>query len=378
MIKIEQIDTKNKASVRDFIQFHYDLYHGTPQWVPPFKMDIALMMNKEKHPFYELNDADFFMASEDGKVVGRLAIMENRSFNNYHKTNKAQFYLFDVINDHKVAEELFGRASEWCRERNLNEIVGPKGFSAFDGYGIQVEGYEHRQMMNMMNYNFSYYVDIMEKIGFSKEVDFVSCYLNRNSFQLPEKIREVARIVQKRGTFHVTQLQTKADMRKWAWAIGDAYNKTFIHNWEYYPLTHREIKLLVDNLILFANPRLIKIITHQDKVIGFLLGFPDVSEALVRNGGENPILKPWHLIDIFSDAKRTKWVSLNGAGVLPEFHGRGGNALLYAEMEKTIQEYNFEHAELTQVAETAVQMRQDLITAGGKAYKNHRVYHKKI
>jgi hypothetical protein len=65
---------------------------------------------------------------------------------------------------------------------------------------------------------------------------------------------------------------------------------------------------------------------------------------------------------------------LNGAGVLPEFHGRGGNALLYSEMTKTINSYAFEHAELTQVAETTQQMRKDLITAGGKPYKNHRVY----
>ncbi len=378
MIKIEQIDTKNKAKVREFIQFHYDLYQDDPQWVPPFKMDIALMMNRNKHPFYELNDADFFMATQDGKVVGRIAIMENRSFNDYHKTTKAQFYLFDVIDDHKVAEELFQHAFDWCRKRKLNEVVGPKGFSAFDGYGIQIEGYEHRQMMTMMNYNFPYYVGIMEKLGFTKEVDFVSCYLKRSAFQLPEKIREIARIVQKRGTFTVTQLQSKSDLRKWAWPIGDAYNKTFVNNWEYYPLTRREIKLLVDNLMIFADPRLIKIITHKDNVIGFLLGFPDVSPALQRNRGENPILRPWHLIDILSETKKTNWVSLNGAGVLPEFHGRGGNALLYYEMERTIMEYNFEHAELTQVAETAVQMRKDLITAGGKAYKNHRVYHKKI
>ena len=66
--------------------------------------------------------------------------------------------------------------------------------------------------------------------------------------------------------------------------------------------------------------------------------------------------------------------TLNGAGILPEFQGRGGNALLYSEMEKTIREAGFEHADLTQVAESAVQMRQDLINVGGKQYKNHRVY----
>ena len=76
--------------------------------------------------------------------------------------------------------------------------------------------------------------------------------------------------------------------------------------------------------------------------------------------------------------KKTKYVAVNGAGVLPEYHGRGGNALLYAEMEKTIKDYGFIHGEMTQIAETATQMRKDLINLGGQPYKNHRVYHKKI
>jgi hypothetical protein len=78
------------------------------------------------------------------------------------------------------------------------------------------------------------------------------------------------------------------------------------------------------------------------------------------------------------ELRRTKWVSVNGAGILPEFQGRGGNALLYVEMEKTVRDFGFEHAEMTQVAETAVQMRSDLINLGGVPYKNHRVFRKKI
>jgi hypothetical protein len=78
------------------------------------------------------------------------------------------------------------------------------------------------------------------------------------------------------------------------------------------------------------------------------------------------------------ESKRTRWIALNGAGVLPSYQGRGGNALLYSEMEKTMREFNYLHADLTQVAETAVQMRKDLENVGGVAYKNHRVFIKDI
>lgn len=378
MIDVELIDTNNKRQVKEFIQFHFDLYKGTPQWVPPFYQDIELMLNRKKHPFYELNDADFIIAKKDGKIAGRIAIMENRSFNDYHKTCKAQFYLFDIINDIDVAKALFEEVYAWCKKRGLNGLVGPKGFSAFDGYGILVEGFEYRQMMTMMNYNFAYYKDILEKMGFEKEVDFVSCYIDSQKFELPEKVREVARRVEERGTFGVKNFKSKNELKQWADRIGKAYNDTFINNWEYYPLTKGEVKLLLDNLLLLAVPSLVKIITHNDDIIGFLLAFPDISSALQRNGGKNPLVRPWHMVDILQEIKKSKFVCLNGAGVLPEFHGRGGNALLYDEMQKTIKTMNFTEGEFTQVAETAVQMRQDLITAGGKAYKNHRIFHKKI
>jgi len=160
---------------------------------------------------------------------------------------------------------------------------------------------------------------------------------------------------------------------KWADCIGQAYNQTFVNNWEYYPLSDREIKFIVDNIMIIADPRLIKIIAHDNDVVGFLFASPDVSAALQRARGH---LFPFGLPDLLLEMRRTKWVALNGAGILPEFQGIGGNALLYSEMDKTIRApgFIFEHADLTQVAETAVQMREDLINIGGEPYKNHRVY----
>jgi hypothetical protein len=283
-----------------------------------------------------------------------------------------------VIEDQEAANCLFDAAFDWCKKRSLDTLVGPKGFSLFDGYGIQIEGQDHRQMMTMMNYNFPYYQRLVETLGFEKEVDFVSCYLSKEHFHVPEKIHEVARRVEERGKFKVINFESKAELLKYAQRIGEAYNNTFVNNWEYWPMTPREIQYVVDTIMIVAVPQLIKLITYNEKVVGFLLGFPDISASLQRHGGN---VTNWNLpalADIMIDLKRTKWISLNGAGVLPEYQGRGGNALMYVEMEKTMQAFNYEHGELTQVAETAVQMRKDLITAGGQAYKNHRVFRRAV
>jgi hypothetical protein len=376
MLNVEKIDTNNKTLVKRFVRIPYRLYEKHPQWVPPLLIDAETQLNRVKHPFYEHSDADFFLATKDGRDVGRIAALENKRFNQYHKTKQAQFYLFECEDDQEVANALFERVFDWAKGRGLDHVVGPKGFGALDGYGIQVEGYEHRQVMSMMNYNYPYYVRLIENLGFTKEVDFISCYMHKDTFHLPERVYRIAEWVKSRNNLGVQYFETKKDLRAWAKRIGKLYNDSFVNNWEYYPLTDREIQFLLENILTVADPRLIKIITHNEQdAVGFLFGFPDLSAAMQRAKGH---LLPFGLIDILLEMKRTKWVSLNGAGVLPEFQGVGGNAVLYVEMEKTLHNFQFENADLTQVAETAVQMRRDLENVGGKAYKNHRVYQKHI
>ncbi len=371
MITINQVDTSSGRQVNDFVKFPFSLYTNIDQWVPPIQSDIRAMLNRKKHPFYEHSDAEFFTANENGKIVGRIALLENKPYNKYHNKNQASFYLFECIDDQTVAEKLFTYAFEWVKKRNLNVLLGPKGFSPFDGYGFLIEGFDHRQMMTMMNYNQPNYPRFVEKIGFKKVVDWVSCYTSISEFKMPEKVHEIAQKLEERGTFKVQRFKNKSELVKWGWKIGQAYNKTFVNNWEYYPLTDREIKFIIDSIMVVGVPDLIKIITHKDEVIGFLLAFPDISAALQRQSGT---LTPWAILDYMRELKKTDWVSFNGVGILPEFHGRGGNYLLFSEMEKTAHRHTFVHGELTQVAETATQMRKDLANLGVKPYKNHRIY----
>ena len=376
MISVRKIDLTDNSDVMRFIHFQFDLYAGHPQWVPPFIVDVKTMLNPDKHPYYEHSDAEFFVAEQNGEIVGRIAALENKPFNQYHNAKDAAFYLFDCVNDQAVANALFEAVFEWARHRGLNNLVGPKGFGPLDGYGIQIEGFEHRQMMNMMNYNYPYYRELVENLGLEKKVDFVSSYADPQAFQLPPKVRKASEIAKKRSTFRVLNFKNKRELRKWAGRIGDAYNKAFVKNWEYYPLTQREIDYVVDNVMTIVDPDLIKIIVKNDEVVGFVFPFPDVSAAMQKNKGK---LGPIAILRLLIEIKRTDWISFNGVGVLPEYQGLGGNAIMYAELEKSMhQKTQFVHSELTQVAETAEQMRKDLKNLGVVFYKNHRVYQRDI
>ena len=376
MIKVKKINLDSKSEINGFVQVPFDLYKDHPQWVPPFISDVKTMMNPNKHPYYEHSDAEFFIAEKEGKIVGRIAALENTPFNKYHDKKDAEFYLFECINDQDTANALFETVISWARDRGLNKLVGPKGFGPLDGYGIQIEGFEHRQMMNMMNYNYPYYRDLVENLGFTKVVDFVSSYIQPQNFQLPEKVRKAAGIAQKRGSFNVVDFENKGELRKWAGRIGQAYNQAFVDNWEYYPLSENEIDFVVKNVMTIVEPNLMKIITKDEKVVGFVFPFPDVSNAMQKNNGK---LGPIAILKLLLEIKKTNWISFNGVGILPEYQGLGGNAIMYAELEKSMHaNEQFIHAELTQVAETAEQMRKDLKNLGVKFYKNHRVYQKDI
>ena len=376
MLTVERVDTDNRKQVKRFVELPHKLYKDCPQWVPLINIDAYTYLNRKKHPFHEHSDVEFYLAVKDGRDVGRIAVIENKPFNQYHKTNKANFYFFDCEDDLETATALFNTAVEWARARGLDELIGPKGMGPLDGYGILVLGHEQRNTMTMLNYNHAYYQRLVEAQGFEKEVDFVSCFLPADKFQIPERVERITQRVMQRGGLQIKRFKNKKELISWAPRIGVAYNEAFVNNWEYYPLSQREIDFVVDNIMTIADHRLIKIITHGDDVVGFLFAFHDVSAALQRSKGR---LFPFGLINILLELKRTDTVSVNGMGILPEFQGHGGNAILYSEMGHSLLDFKqFKHVEMTQVAESAVQMRSDLKNLNGVEYKNHRVYGKRV
>lgn len=376
MLAIEKVDTEDRKQVRRFVDVMHRIYADCPFWVPPLDVDAYNQLNRKKHPFHEHSDVDFFLAVRDGRDVGRIAVIENKPFNRYHNHKTADFYLFECENDLEAATALFDTVFDWARSRGLTTVIGPKGMGPLDGYGILVLGHEQRQTMTMLNYNHAYYQSLVEAQGFTKEVDFVSCYLPADKFQMPERVQQIAERVMQRGHLDVKKFASKRELISWADRIGKAYNNAFVNNWEYYPLSPREIKFVVDNILTIADHRLIKIITHGEDVVGFLFAFHDVSAAMQRAKGK---LFPFGLLDIMLELRRTKTVAVNGMGILPQHQGHGGNALLYYAMGNTLLNFQqFTHVEMTQVAESAEQMRADLKNLNGVEYKNHRVYRKEL
>ena len=371
-LRIDPLDTGSARDVKRFLDLPFRLYQECAQWVPPLVDDIKLQLDRRNYPFYQHSDAAFFMAAQDGQVVGRIAVLDNRHYNAHWNSRTAFFYLFDSENDPETASALFIAIEEWARARDLTKVVGAKGFLQGDGIGVLVEGFEHRPAVGIP-YNYEYYGSLIEGAGYVRQRDFVSAYLP-GDIQLPQRVHEIAEQMKARRGFSIKTFQSKAELRRWVPTIVRTYNDTFIHNWEFNPVTEAEAEVIGERLLQIADPKLIKLVMKGDEIAGFLFGFPDISEGICRAHGR---MWPFGWFWLLREFGRTRWLNLNGAGILAPFRGLGVNAILYSEMEKTIRSGQFEHADIVQIEESVLTL-DDALRMGAHIYKKHRIYEKTL
>jgi GNAT superfamily N-acetyltransferase len=372
-MRVRKIDTSRAQDVRQFVDFPFKLYRDSPQWVPPLVPDMKLALNRDEYPFYYHSTADFFVAEEGDRTLGRIAAIHNRRYNEYHRSNTAFFYFFDAIDNLGVARTLFDAAIEWALDRDLDEIIGPRGLLRGDGHGLLVEGFEHRPAMGIP-YNYPYYASFLQELGFEKEIDFLSAHL-KGDYDLPQRFYEVAEKVKERRGFWVKSFTTKRELRRWVPEVQKVNNEAFVDVWGYYPIDEAEANAVADRFLAAADPRLIKLVMKKEEVVGFIIGYPDVSAGIQRANGR---LWPFGWLHILLDLKRTNWVNFNGAGLLPEHQGVGASVVLYTEIAKSVSEFNFDHADLVQVAETNIASMAEVNAVGGEWYKRHRIYRRQL
>ena len=370
-MQIRKIDTNNKRDVKKFISFPFTLYNESIHWVPPFVSSITKMLNRKMHPFYEHSLAEFFIAEKEGHTHGRLAVINNRRYNEYHNSKTAFFYYFETVEDKSVVQALFREAEKWAQDQGLNRLIGPIGFMQGDGIGLLIEGFKHRPAIGIA-YNFPYYDKLLHEAGFIKKTDYYSGYLPGNHV-LPQRFFDIANKVKTKRNFWIKSFENKKELRTWVHRIQKIYNEAFSNNFEHFPISDNEAEMVADRLIAIANPKLIKLVMKENEIIGFLFAFVDISAAIQKIGGR---IFPFGWLALKKEFKRTKWVNFNGTGLLQGQRGVGANALLYTEMAKTIRDFNFEHADIVQVEEKNIKSMGDMKAIGVQWYKKHRVYEK--
>jgi hypothetical protein len=373
-MKILEINPSDRYRIQQFIDLPYKIYRNTPQWVPPLITDNQRIFDKQHNPYYQHSNASFFLAiSADGVAIGRLAVLNNRHYNDFNHEQTAFFYLFECMHDPDASNGLFEAGLDWAGKYGLTKIVGPRGFSSLDGLGMLVHGFEHRPAFGIP-YNLAYYPELVESAGFTPLSDIVSGYLS-TEVQFPEKVHKISELVQQRRGLFIARYRTRRDLRQLVTQLKGLYNGMIEGTIDNVPLTDDEAKAIANQILWFADPRLIKVIMKGETPVGFLFAYPDISAAVQRTKGR---IFPFGWIDLLMEMRRTLWVNINGAGILEDYRGLGGTAILFSEMYKSITGGRFKHAEIVQIGVENEKMQRELHDLGIDFYKTHRIYQRTL
>ncbi len=372
-MQVDEVDIADRRHVKAFLALPHMLYRNTSQWVPPIASDAHRMLDRKRNPFFRHSLAAFFLAREGERVVGRLAILDNRNHNTFNHEHTAFVCLYECAPDPKASRGLFEAGFDWARRRGLNQVVGPKGFTALDGLGLLVHGFEHRPALGIP-YNLPYYGDQFEAAGFRPDGDIVSGHLDRTA-AIPDKIHQLADLVQRRRGLHIARFRTRADLRLLAARLGELYNNTLGGTPGNVPLTPEEVRAIARQILAFADPQLVKVVMKGDEMVGFVFAYPDISAAIQRSRGR---LLPFAWVDWLVELRRTRWININGAGIVEKYRGLGGTAILFSEMYKSVMAGRYEHADIVQVGMENEKMRREMRDLGIDFYKTHRMYRRPL
>lgn len=342
-ITIKKVTTKRE--LKRFIRFNYLLYKSNPYSVPDLYDDMLNTFNRKKNAAFEFCEADYFLAYKDGKLVGRVAAIINNRANETWKKKEVRFGWIDFTDDAEVSEALIRTVEQWGKERGMTHITGPLGFTDMDAEGMLVEGFDQLGTMATI-YNYPYYPQHMERLGFEKDADWVE-YKIFIPDAIPDKHKRISDLIQRKYNLKIKKYtSSKRIAREYGQEIFELINEAYTPLYGYSALTQRQINQYVKMYLPILDLRMVTLITDQDdKLVAVGISMPSLSEALQKSHGRLLPLGWFYLLKALFFKRRAKMLDLLLVAVKPEYQNKGVNALLFSDLIPVYQQLGFEYAE---------------------------------
>lgn len=314
---------KDKDLVK-FVKFPWVLYRNHPLWVPPLVID-ELNSLKKTNPAFAHCKARYFLAYKEGSIAGRIAGIINYNANQDWNEKNIRFGWLDMIDDIEVTKALVDAVAEWGRQEGLETMNGPWGFSDMDKEGLLVDGFEKEPSITTL-YNYPYYGEHLERLGFRKDVDWIqySLALPEN---VPQKLVEYDNIIRDKYGLSVIVPKKPKDIKRRAEEIFDVLNNAYVNLHEFTRLTEKQVKMYIAQYMPFINKDLICVVVDKDdRVVGFAITMPSLSEGFRKANGR---LFPLGFYHILKSLKTFNTLECYLIGVIPEYKHKGVNALIF-------------------------------------------------
>jgi len=361
-----------KRDLKEFIRVPFRLHQGTP-WVPPLIMERKEFLDREKNPFFDHAEAEYFIAERDGQAVGRITAHVDERWTQFQGGNDGMFGFFETENDPETATALVEAATGWLRARGRERMLGPMDFTTNDECGLLIEGYDLNPMV-LEPWHPPYYRELLESLGMAKSMDLLMWELHLGTLKQGDSfhqfIEEAAKKSESEHGVTVRQMR-KNDLEAEVARFMEVYNAAWGPNWGFVPITEEEVAFQAKNLKPILDENWAMIAEREGEVVGAALTLPDVNEVLAKMNGRLLPFGWWHFL---TGRRKVTQVRVFALGVKPEYQHYGVAAALYVRHREVAARTRQKGGEMGWILEVNEAMNRAMEGMGGSVVKRYRLY----
>jgi hypothetical protein len=372
---IEIREVRGKKDLKTFIYLPENIHANHANWVHPIYMDEWKYFDPKKNRAFSYCDTIVLLAFRGKEAVGRIMGIINYRYNEYKKQKTARFGYLEAWEDEEVIRALLGRIEDWAKMKGMTTVVGPYGFSDQDPEGFLVEGFENRATIATY-YNFEWMPKVVEKKGYTKDVDYFVYKLDVPK-EMPEFYRRIYERAQRRGNFEVVEFRKRKELKPVVKPVLGLMNECYMDSniYGYAPLDEKEMEELAKRYLPVLDPRFVKIVKKDGEVVAFIVGIPDLTEGIKKARGH---LFPFGFLKILRAAKKTKQLDLLLGAIKEKYRGMGLDVMMGVKTLLSAHEAGMEIIDTHHELEENVKVRAEMQRMGGKLYKRFRVFRKEL
>jgi hypothetical protein len=372
---VETREVKGKKDLKTFIYIPEKIHANHANWVHPIYMDERKYFDSKKNRAFSYCATIMLLAFRGKEAAGRIMGIINHRYNEYKKQKTARFGYLEAWEDEEVIQALLGRIEDWARMKGMTMVVGPYGFSDQDPEGFLIEGFENRATIATY-YNFEWMPKIIEKQGYTKDVDYFVYKLDVPK-EIPEFYRRIYERAQRRGNFELVEFKKRKEIKPEVKPVLSLMNECYMDSniYGYAPLDEKEMEELAKRYLPVLDPRFVKVVKKDGEVVAFMVGIPDMTEGIKKAKGR---LLPFGFLKVLRAAKKTKQLDLLLGAIKEKYRGMGLDVMMGTKTLVSASEAGMEIIDTHHELEENVKVRAEMERMGGKVYKRYRVFKKDL
>lgn len=341
MSKVSVVEVKTRDELKQFVKFPMDLYKGNPYYVPSFINDEINIWSSHENPALQYSESKQYLAFKDQKIAGRIAVIINHKEEKELGIRKVRFGWIDFIDDPEVSQALIQKAIDYAKEKNINKIEGPMGFTNLDKAGMLTLGFDKLATMIGI-YNHDYYPKHLEKLGLVKEKEWVEFELIFPEV-LPEKIHKFNELISQKYNLRVLNFKSKEEILEYVDPMFDLLDETYKHLSTYTPISEEQRKTYKEKYFkLIDKDFIVCIADANNNLISFAITMPSYSKALQKSKGKLLPFGWWHFLQAGKKNDRANFYLI---GIHPEYQRRGVTSIIFKEIWKIFRKKGVKYLE---------------------------------